>query len=203
MAIVSGAVTGRRFKVVGRVPEGWRETYRVQLEKMAFREPPTSSHEKIELEGWVETGNLLDTRFDDLDTWVHGEFAVFALRVDKKTLPAKLFRATVDKTCREWAESQGLEKVPARKKAEIKEALESEWLRRTLPRVQTTEVAWNVREGWAVVGALSVGTLDKVRTRFHRTFGLALHTWSPVDWVPGDLADALVSTAPTDFGGAS
>ncbi|MCB9662566.1 MAG: recombination-associated protein RdgC [Alphaproteobacteria bacterium] len=201
MGLWKGAVTARRYRVVGQVPQGWREAWRERLDAMAFREP-TGTTGKEELEGWVQIHNLLDTSFSRMDRWLYDPFAVFALRVDKKTLPAKLFSATVEKRCEAWCAERGTEKVPAAVKREIKEQLEEEWLARALPRVTLVEVSWNVRDGWALVGTTSEKACDRVRTRFHRTFGLELQPWSPLDFVEdAGTRSSLVASGPSAFGG--
>jgi DNA recombination-dependent growth factor C len=201
MGILTGAMTARRFRVVGDLPSGWRDVFRERLDSMAFREP-VSRTGKEEVEGWVQVHNLLDTNFSNFNDWLSGPYAVFSLRVDKKTLPANLFRATVEKRCREWCEQRGSERCPAAVKKEIQERLELEWLERTLPRVSVTEICWNTNEGWVLVGALSDKVGDRVRKRFHRTFGLELHAWSPLDWLDdASTVEKLLATGPSSMGG--
>ena len=94
MGLLTGGMTVRRFRVAGELPTGWRESFRERLDKMAFREPPTRMG-KEEVEGWVQVHNLLDTSFEDFNKWLYNDYAVFALRVDKKSLPAKLFITSI------------------------------------------------------------------------------------------------------------
>ncbi len=184
----------RRFRVVGAVPDGWRELYRDKLEEFAFREPTTDMG-KEEVEGWVQVHNLLDTSFADHSRWLYNNYAVFAIRVDKKSLPTKLLNAHVQKKVEAWCAERGVERCPSKQKKEIKEALEAEWLARAFPRVATTECSWNLNEGWLLLGTLSEGGADRFRKRFLRTFGLKLVPFSPLDWVEGDLGE--LATAPT------
>ena len=201
MGVLSGALTGRRFRVVGELPEGWRDAFRERLGKMAFPAVPPSQG-KEEVEGWVRVQNLLDTEFDDFNTWLFGNYAVFCLRVDKKSLPGKLLAAHVEKKCEAWAASAGVQRVPLAKKKEIKEALEQEWLDRALPRVALTEIAWNVTGGTAIVSGTSDKVVDRVRKRFQRTFGLELIAWSPLDAVEGrEVMEDLLASTPDDLGG--
>ena len=203
MGIVSGSLTVARFRVVGDLPEGWRDTYRTRLNNDAFQEPPQGQG-KEEVEGWVQVHNLLDTSFDDFNRWLYNDIALFALRVDKKRLPAKLFRATVDQRKRAWCAEREVERCPRAIVDEIKENLEKEWLARTLPSVAVTECAWSINGGWMVVHSLSEGTGERFRKRFHRTFGLKLVPWSPLDWLDNDEAvNTLMGTAqmPVQLGG--
>ncbi|MCB9671979.1 MAG: hypothetical protein H6734_21055 [Alphaproteobacteria bacterium] len=129
MGVLSGAMSVSRFRVVGEVREGWREDYRDRLNELAFKEPPHDVG-KEEVEGWVQVHNLLDTDFTDFNRWLYNEYALFALRVDKKRLPAKLFKATLEKKVEAWKKERDLERIPATVKTDLKEALEAEWLQR-------------------------------------------------------------------------
>jgi recombination associated protein RdgC len=196
MAILSGALTVRRFHVVGDVPDGFRETYRDRLNEFAFVEPPVERG-KEPTEGWCQVHNLLDTAFDDFDRWLHVPYATFALRTDKKALPAKLLTATVRKRCEAWCEERGVERCPASVKSEIKETLEAEWLKRTLPRVTTTECVWNIDGKYLLLHSLSEGVAERFRKRFFQTFGLKLVPFSPLDWLEDEDAEGLVGSAPS------
>ena len=196
MGIVAGAMTVARFRVVGELPEGWREVYRDRLEEFAFREPPQGQG-KEEVEGWVQVHNLLDADFQDFNRWLYNDVALIALRVDKKRLPAKLFRATLEKRVAEWCAERDVERCPNAVKAELKEMLEQEWLKRTLPTVSVTEAAWSLTNQWVVLHSLSEGVAERFRKRFYRTFGLKLLPWSPLDWLDDRAAvDGLLSKAP-------
>lgn len=196
MAILSGALTVRRFRVVGEVPEGFRETYRDRLNEFAFREPPIQTGKEA-TEGWCQVHNLLDVEFDNFERWLHLPYAIFALRTDKKALPAKLLTATVRKECEKWCAERDVERCPASVKSEIKERIESDWLKRTLPRVATTDCVWNLDGGYLLLHSLSEGTAERFRKRFFQTFGLKLVPWSPLDWLDSATADELVGTAPS------
>lgn len=196
MGIVSGSLTVARFRVVGSLPEGWRDKFRAQLEDNAFHDPPAGQG-KEEVEGWVQVHNLLDTTFSDFNQWLYNDVAVFALRVDKKRLPAKLFKATIDKRKAAWCLERGVERCPNAIVTELKEDLEREWLARTLPSVAVTEAAWNLSKGWMVVHSLSEGTAERFRKRFFRTFGLKLVPWSPLDWLEdGSAVESVMSQPP-------
>jgi DNA recombination-dependent growth factor C len=199
MGIISGALTGARFRVEGDLPGGWRETFRDRLNDLAFRDPQERLG-KEEVLGWVLTQNLLDTDFTDFNKWLYGDWALIALRTDKKKLPARLFRATLEKRCEAWGRERGVERVPNTVKTELKERLEEEWLARALPSVAVTEAVWNVQTGVLLLGALSEKPIDAFRKRFFQTFGLKLTPWSPLDWLAsrGDV-ERLLARVPSEL----
>lgn len=200
MGILSGALSARRYHVVGDLPDGWRERLQEGLDGHAFRDP-TTEQGKEEIEGWVQAHNLLDTSFADRTRWLYNEWVVFALRVDKKSLPARLVSATVQKRAEAWCKERGVEKCPAAVKRQLKEDLEKEWLARTLPRVATTECAWNVAEKRLLLHTLSEKQADRFRTRFLRAFGLKLVARSPLDALEDEgVREAMITGAPTPLG---
>ncbi len=201
MGIFSGALTVRRYRVVGQLPDGFREDFAEALRANAFREPRDPARSQ-ETQGWVEVHNLLDTSFDDINRWLYDRYLVFALRIDKKVLPAKLFKAHLDKRVRQWCEEHVRARCPTAIRGEIREQLEAELLARSLPRAQVYEACWNLDEGWLAFHNLSDGINEHFRKLFFRTFGMTLLTAAPLDlllpWGP-ELAQELQSTGGMDY----
>lgn len=200
MGILKGALSVRRYRIVGEVPEGFRDLWIDALNQGQFREPQSPVH-KGETMGWVSAHNLLDTDFGDINTWLYDRYALFALRVDKKAVPAKLLKAYLQKRIEAWCKANNRPKVPAAVREELKEALEQELLQRCLPRVQTWEVLWNVNDGWAVFTNDSELPNERFQKHFLRTFGLRAVPWSPLDELTGTpgLAESLASAGTTDL----
>ncbi len=198
MAILKGSMTVRRYRVKGEAPEGFRMKYSDALESHSFREPTSLTHRE-EVVGWVESENMLYQNFSDINRWFWEPYAVFSLRMDKKVLPVKWVRALRDQRVREWCEGQGQQMAPSSVKRDIKDAVETELLAKTLPRVQLTEVCWNIDERWLLFSSQSVRVNDIFRKRFHATFGLELHAEHPLEWLPEDLATGLEGLGATDF----
>lgn len=198
MGILSGALTARRYVAVGEVPEGFRDSYIERLNAAAFQEP-FSKVKKEETVGWVLNRNLLDNDFSDLNEWLYNQYAYFCLRVDKKSLPANLFRATLDQRGRAWCAEHGQERLPRSVKSELKDELEFEWLQRTLPRVQVTEVVWNIVDGTVLFHSLSEANNDRFRKLFLSTFDIELRPVNPLDFLDAELAMALERTGGSDL----
>ena len=198
MGVLKGALTVRRYRVDGEFPEGFRAAYPEFLQAYAFQDP-VSKTSKVETSGWVLMRNLLDTDFQDLDAWLVDNYVVFQMRVDKKTLPAGLFKAHLEKREEAWCDEHGREKAPKNVRDELKDQLEFEWLQRALPRVQTTEVAWNLSDGYVLLHSTSTATNDRFRKLFLQTFSLRLVPENPLDLLGDALADALEATGGTDL----
>lgn len=193
MGILKGALTARRYTVLGEAPEGFRISYVEALEAYAFRDPGSRTS-KEETWGWVRAQNLLYTDFEDLNHWLFGHYAVFSMRVDKKVLPAAYFRAHLDALVAEWCVENAQKVAPRGVRSELKERLEFEWLQKALPRVKVTEACWNMAEGYVVFASLSERENDRFRKLFHQTFGLKLMATNPLDLLDDELSLELEQT---------
>jgi DNA recombination-dependent growth factor C len=200
MGILKGGLSVRRYRAGAEPPEGFRDLYTAALEENAFREPLTATNKEQRV-GWVQVHNLLDTSFLDTNRWLYNQYAVFALRIDKKVIPAKYFQAHLQKRVQTWCEGQKRERCPAAVKQELKEALELEMLQKTLPRVAIYEVAWNIAEGWVVFHNQSEVPNDTFRKLFHRTFGMALMPHDALDFVADrpEQVEALLASGASDL----
>jgi recombination associated protein RdgC len=198
--MLSGALTVRRFNLVGTLPEGWRESYRDKLNEHAFKDNAIEVG-KEEREGWVQIHNLLETSFDDFNKWLYNDLVIVSLRTDKKSLPAKLLKATLEKAYADWCEENGAKRCPKAVREDIREALEAKWLRRALPKVATLDLCLNLRDRYAILHSLSDTAADRVRKRVFATFGLRLVATSPLDLVSDvDLRAAMLDTVAGDIG---
>jgi len=200
MSILSGAMTARRFRVVGAIPNDWRSTWAARLQEHAFQDNPVEQG-KEEREGWVQIHNLLEISFADPERWLYGDVIVMALRVDKKSLPAKFLRATLEKAYADWCTSNGVKRCPKTVREDIRDRIEGDWLKRALPKVAVTELAFHVGEGYVLLHSLSEGAADRIRKRFHATFGLRLVPHGPLDLIEDpDLRQALLDVVPAVVG---
>ncbi len=189
--------THRRFRI-GPAPEGFRDLYIAALDDNAFHDS-ISPADKSQRVGWCDVADPLRTGFSDVNRWLFSQYATFAMRVDEKKLPGKLFRAHLDKRVQAWCAANNRERCPSTVKAELKDLLEFEMLSKTHPKMDTYPVLWNLNEGWVIVGCTSTTRLDTFRKLFHRTFGMALSPADPLDLVPADLGCALLDTKGMDL----
>ncbi len=203
MAILKGGLSVRRYRIIGELPEGFTDVFVDALNTNQFREPQSPTH-KGEASGWCQVHNLLDVDFSDVNLWLYNQYALFALRVDKKVVPARLLRAHLEKRMQAWCSANNRPRVPAAVKEELREALEQEMLQKTLPRVQTFEVCWHQNDGWLLFTSDSELPNERFQKLFLRTFALRAVPWSPLDELVGTvgLPEALVSLGATDLRGS-
>ncbi|MFT6144266.1 MAG: recombination associated protein RdgC [Myxococcota bacterium] len=195
---MTGALSVRRFRVVGDLPEGFRDRFREGLQENAFKEPLTDAG-KEETEGWVLTQNFLDHDFTDFTRWLfEPSYVLFALRVDKKSLPGRLVKAMLQKRCEAWAEERGVQRCPASVRTDLLDDLEYELLKKILPRAAVTEACWHLDQQFLLLHASSDSVVDRFRKRFFNSFGMRLVPWSPLDWLgDGPAVEKMMNSAPS------
>lgn len=200
MGLLQARLTARRYRVTGELSDGFRDAYRAQIESFSFREPPTI--DKREIEGWTLIDDVTGTDFEDLNRWLVDSWLLLGLRTDKRIIPSKVFRATLKRQCQAWADERGVSRCPSSVRQELKDRLEIEFLRQSMPRTQHHELAWNLDTDVAYFTATGDAASDRLRKRFFRTFGRKLVPFSPLEWAreePG-MVDGLISSQPISSG---
>ena len=123
MGILRGALSARRYCVVGEAPSGARSAWADTLTSHGYREP-ASAVRREETVGWVHAENLLVSNFTDMDQWLFEPYAHFSLRIDKKVVPPALLKAHVLMAAQEWCEENGRTPCPRSVRTELREHLE-------------------------------------------------------------------------------
>jgi len=197
MGILKGALSARRYRVVGEPPSGARALWADTLTSHGYREP-ASAVRREETVGWVHAENLLNSDFTDMDRWLVEPYAHFALRMDKKVVPPALLKAHVTVAAERWCEEEGHSPCPRSVRTELRDQLEDDLLRRTLARPRTSEVVWNLSENWLLFQSFSERVNTIFARLFFQTFGLEVHPDNPLDWLDDpSLVRGLESTGAT------
>ncbi len=146
------------------------------LRRERFR-PIDDSATDEESVGWVTREDPSGGRFDPEDV-IHDRFLVFALRVDRKRIPATLLRIHARADLRSAGGRNGKPLGRAQKK-EILEETRRKLMARALPSVSLTDCVWSCRRGVLSVFATGAGTLDRAARHFRATFERSLVLATP------------------------
>ena len=200
MGFLSGNLSFRRFKVVGALPSGFRESFVEAVQRRAFREnlDARTADDNI---GWVNLLDPDDAEFD-LNKILYDHYVVLSLRVDRKRVPARLLSILHKRRCEEVKAEKGMERLSANHKREIKEAVEEDLLQRALPAVQVHDMCWDINSGEARLFATSDTVADVFRIFFKDTFSMELAHVRPSHWLDaagierGDLERRLFDLRP-------
>ena len=204
MEALKGALTYRRYRVRGRPPADFKESYRKEIERHAFRDIDISI-EKLRSVGWVTTRHLFDTDFSSPDKFLFQHYIRLMVRIDQLTIPAKLFAAYFTQKEEAYlAEHPGLERLPRGVKDALKLKVREEILARgLLPATQAHELVWNLNSGSLFFFSTSKKANEEMIELFKETFQLSLFFAHPllVAYEEGDAAveEAIEKLDPVVF----
>lgn len=195
MGLMKGTLSLTRYRVKEEPPETLTDEYiSERLTKNAFVDIEHAPEERSL--GWVEFMNHLDSNFNPA-TYRFGGLLTFTLRLDTRKLSGKA-------VARYYAirEAQYMEKTGRRPnslaKKELKEAVKSELMRRTLLNTELMEAAWLHQENEIWLAAVGEKRRETFEELWGRTFGLSLQMLVPVtvglEVLSGELRKALLDS---------
>jgi hypothetical protein len=158
-----------------------------------------------ERSGWVTVEHLLDTRFD-LDRCVREPYLVFALRTDRRRVPAQLVRAELRVQEDAHRAAKGKRMSPTERR-EAREAIQAALARRALPHPSAVPVLWNLPGQRVYFGSAGAHPNDLFKACFEDTFELTLTALGPLGAAEiaaqgrEELVRAVSALAPARFDG--
>jgi hypothetical protein len=169
----------RRYRVEGDVPSPRDEAFVRRLADRRFL--PLSAREERAY-GWVSADNLLVTDFEAAPVLV-GDGALFALRVDRRRVSARLLKARLDldlEARRKAALDAGRPpRVTREERQELRAHLHGELLQRTSPSVDATPVLYHPRRREVLFLSLSRPVNELMRALWRDTFEADLVPLTP------------------------
>jgi hypothetical protein len=183
--ILSGAFSGRRHRVDGKIPAKPSERFDKALRRHAFS-PIDATSDRTRAVGWVNPRQILDSRVR-WDKIVFGPHVVLGLRIDQRTVSRPILRARVAQAQAERRRERPGGKVSREERTEIAKVIEADLLRQTPPSTTVHELAWNTQTGRMWFSSTAQRANEEMTELFERTFDL-----TPVPLVPFTLADNWV-----------
>jgi DNA recombination-dependent growth factor C len=202
MGIVSSAVSITRYQVEGRLGGAVMETVTAGLKKNAIAEIDEESAERAA--GWTSLEHPYQPYFDG-SSFVVANLFVFALRIDRKSIPPKLLKKHLTlETAKKLAKTQR-RFLSKDEKQTLKDKVVNELALRVPSTPNVYDVVWNYEEGviWFFSNLRSAN--EEFETIFKRSFNLSLIRYFPytaADLVSGltdQERDALTGLSPTLF----
>lgn len=192
MPLLTGALSLRRFTLDLDVGSTFQSTHDALVPRLlthAFREPLNPSAEPVI--GWVNPTNPLVTAFSDPNTWRFEPYLLLSIRVDQRKVSGTLRSAHLKQRIAAWCRDRDVERCPASVRAELREAITDELLRKTMPSMQVYELLVNTEQNYVVVANLSDTVTDLVRKLVFRTFGVRLVPLDPLTLMPDAQSEVL------------
>ena len=129
-------------------------------------------------------------------------FALFALRIDTRRVPALLLRAETDMRLQQVMKEKDLPRIGKETRLSVQDEVKVDLLKKVLPTPRMVEVAWDLKGGVLWTTASSSKTQGLLATTFHKAWGLELQPLAPL-LLAGRLApqlspEALMALDPLD-----
>jgi DNA recombination-dependent growth factor C len=198
MGLLQGAFSLKRFLVLGPVPE--EAELLAGLEESRYR--PFEDGLEEERSGFVDWRNPLIIPPDPVYA-LQDRFALFALRIDTRRVPALLLRAETDMRLQQVMKEKDLPRIGKETRLSVQDEVKVDLLKKVLPTPRMVEVAWDLKGGVLWTTASSSKTQGLLATAFHKAWGLELQPLAPL-LLAGRLApqlspEALMALDPLDL----
>lgn len=168
-----------RYRLRGSVPSPYGEGFIAALTERRFL-PLQAGMERTY--GWVSADNLLVTEFD-VGSLMRGEYAAFALRVDRRRVNTRLLRAQLEleigARLDAAEEAGGRRRLGRDERRDMREDLRKELLRQTQPSVDAYTVLLQPKHKLVYVLTLSRTANELVQMHFRDTFDAELVALTP------------------------
>lgn len=204
MSFLSSLISITRYKVDGRLKAPVLETVAVGLKKNAIYEIDDQSAEKAV--GWTSFKNPYQPEFSGSD-FVYGNYLVFSLRIDKKSIPSKVVKKYfMIESARRLAGS-GRQYLSRSEKQTIKDHVIERLNLKVLATPHVYDLVWNYEDSVLWFFSNLKGSNEELETLFLQSFDLRLIRMFPYTaaHLASDLTaaekDILIKISPTNLTG--
>lgn len=202
MGLLSSAISITRYRVEGKIENPVTEAVAKGLKKNAVSDIDQDVAEKSV--GWTSFNNPFSPNFEG-SSFLYGNLFVFSLRIDRKSIPAKLLKKFVtiemskrlDKTKRQFLSKDA-------KKA-LKDKVTADLALRVPSTPNVYDLIWNYESSDLCFFSNLRSPNEELESLFKRSFSLSLIRIFPytcADMLSGlsdHERDALTSLSPTNF----
>ena len=202
MSILSASVSITRYKVEGKLKPPILETVANGLKKNAIAEIDEDISEKAV--GWTSFHKPYQPDFYG-SAFVYGNYLVFSLRIDKKSIPAKVLKKHFMIESARWLAKTGRDYLSRDEKKALKDQIISKLSLRIPATPNIYDIIWNYEESSLWFFSNLKAANEELETLFARSFDLTLirlFPYTTADLMLG-LSDAqrdeLTNLSPASF----
>jgi recombination associated protein RdgC len=202
MGILSSSVSITPYRVEGKLQEPILETVANGLKKQAVEEIDNESSDKAI--GWTCFNEPFSADFDRNPFLIGTQF-IFSMRIDKKTIPAKIVQKHYALEMKKRLESSGREFLSKTEKKEIKDHVLHVLNLRIPATPNVYDLLWNYEAGSLWFFSNLKGANEELETLFTRSFQLRLIRLFPYTMAAFTSSlsdtekDAVAQLTPTRF----
>jgi len=181
MGLISSTHSISRYHIDGKIEGSLTETIRAGLIKHSI---PKIENEYDDISaGWTPVESPYNPDFDKF-SFLFGTVFLFSMRIDKKSIPAKLIQKYMAIEIEKKKEKSGRDFISKNEKTEIKEMV-TDILMHKIPAIPNVyDVLWNYEEK-----NLYLYTTQKAANEFFETIFLKSFNLKPIRLFPYTIAD--------------
>lgn len=171
MGFVKGSASYVRFGVDGELPENIWDFIADRVSSFAFRDID-ETYEEDSL-GWVSVTNMFDTNFE-FASYAAGNYVTLAMRLDERKVSAAIVKKFVQKEEERIKKEKQIPKISRSMRVEIKERIQNELMRKSLPMPSVFDLCWNLENGTLLFFSTNKKAQALLEDLFKESFGLTL-----------------------------
>ncbi len=202
MSILSSAVSITRYQVQGKINAPIIENIANGLKSNTISDIDNQISDKAV--GWTSFDKPFQPNFDG-SSFVFGAYFVFALRIDKKSIPAKVLKKHYTIEAAKRLVESGREYLSKNEKKLIKEHVLNELSLRTPATPNIYDLVWNYESSTVWFFSNLKAANEELETQFSKSFNLSLIRLFPytaaelVSNLSDSQRDELQKISPTRF----
>jgi recombination associated protein RdgC len=202
MGILSSAVSITRYRVEGKIEGPVLEIVSKGLKKNAI--PEIDEETELKAAGWTSFENPFQPNFDG-SSFVFGNLFVFALRIDRKSVPAKLLKKHLTLETSKRLSKTNRRFLSKDEKQALKDKVINDLAIRILSTPNVYDLIWNYEASslWFYSNLRSAN--EEIETLFRHSFNIGLlrlfpYTAADIEAGLSDSErDVLIGLSPTQF----
>lgn len=171
MGIFSSTTSLVRYRVEGTLPTTVTEAVEKGLTENAVTDIDNDPEDKAI--GWTTVEHPLDPDFSPAN-FLFGQYFIFSLRIDKKSIPAKIIKKYVQRAVAQRLAETGRESLSKAERRDIKERVFYELSLRVPAAPSSYELIWSYEEGWLWFLTTQKAANEALETLFTKSFDLNL-----------------------------
>ena len=202
MGILSSSASITRYIVEGSLQTSVLDTVRKGLQSNVIKEIDNDIEDNSV--GWTSFFHPFNPRFDDTSFMI-GTYLIFSLRIDKKSIPAKVLKKHCDRRIEQKLAKEHRQYLSRDEKKIIKDQVIQELNRRIPASPSIFNLVWSHEERWLWFFTTQKAANEMLESIFKRSFHLSL-----IRVIPYTMAglrtklsaieqDSLNNLSPTSF----
>lgn len=171
MHLLSSTLSLTRYRVEGKLAEPVMDTVREGLKNQVIREIDNDPAAKSI--GWTESTRPFAPNFEEAQ-FVFGIYMVFSLRIDKKSVPAKIINKHVDLAAAKKMVENGQKQLSKTEKRRIKDEVTNRLYTRIPAAPNVYDLVWDYESGAVWFFSNLKEANEELETLFAKSFRLSL-----------------------------